>query len=230
MTGGAPLAQTRADDDRPDNPELFISYASDDLARAEALHARLAAAGRKVWFDKARLSRNCDWHQEIKAGCEAARLVLPLITPCWNRSECGEGPGCSASCRRFISASRADEPAVGVVRQLPERGWRLDRRLRQLGIDVAHQRLPVGLCRGQRIECRRMQAAQRRRQSSASGNPSSRATSRSQAAPSAPSAARQVQAQRKRSAASSGSCPNSMRRTTGGNRVSRDACSAKTTR
>ena len=81
------MPTSQPDDDRPDRPELFISYASSDVARAQALHARLVAAGRTVWFDKARLSRGCDWHQEIEAGCEAARLVLPLITPRWNQSE-----------------------------------------------------------------------------------------------------------------------------------------------
>ena len=34
--------------------DAFISYKSEDLAHAEALHQRLAAAGFRVWFDKAR--------------------------------------------------------------------------------------------------------------------------------------------------------------------------------
>jgi hypothetical protein len=73
----------QARDDRPGNPELFISYASADLGRAAPLHARFAAEGFRVWFDKARLTPGCDWHKEI----EAARVVLPLITPRWARSE-----------------------------------------------------------------------------------------------------------------------------------------------
>jgi hypothetical protein len=71
------------DDDRPARPELFISYASPDLARAEALYERLDAAGFVVWFDKARLNPGCDWYREIEAGCEAAHLILPLLTPAW---------------------------------------------------------------------------------------------------------------------------------------------------
>jgi hypothetical protein len=67
--------------------ELFISYASPDLARAQALHDRLVAAGFSVWFDKARLNPGCDWHKEIEAGCEAARMILPLLTPDWQNSE-----------------------------------------------------------------------------------------------------------------------------------------------
>jgi hypothetical protein len=81
------LADSGTEDDRPANPELFISYASGDLDRAAALHARLAAEGFRVWFDKVRLTPGCDWHKEIEAGCEAARVIVPLITPRWARSE-----------------------------------------------------------------------------------------------------------------------------------------------
>jgi tetratricopeptide (TPR) repeat protein len=82
------LADPLADaDDRPAHPELFISYASGDRARAAALHARLVEAGHTVWFDRARLIGGCDWHKEIEAGCEAARVILPLITPRWAASE-----------------------------------------------------------------------------------------------------------------------------------------------
>jgi len=74
-------------DDRPENPQLFISYASCDLPRAAALHARLKVEGFRVWFDKARLTPGCDWHKEIEAGCEAAHVILPLLTPAWSKSE-----------------------------------------------------------------------------------------------------------------------------------------------
>jgi len=77
----------QAADDRPRNPDLFISYASSDLNRAAGLHRRLAAEGFRVWFDKIRLTPGCDWHKEIEAGCEAARVILPLITPRWAKSE-----------------------------------------------------------------------------------------------------------------------------------------------
>ena len=74
-------------DNRAEHPELFISYASGDLARATVLHARLASTGFRVWFDKVRLTPGCDWHKEIEAGCEAARVILPLLTPRWAKSE-----------------------------------------------------------------------------------------------------------------------------------------------
>ncbi|MGE0579436.1 TIR domain-containing protein [Reyranella sp.] len=68
-------------------PDVFISYASPDLARAAKLDARLRSAGLSVWFDKARLEPGCRWHQEIEAACEATRVMLPLITPSWQKSE-----------------------------------------------------------------------------------------------------------------------------------------------
>ena len=67
--------------------DVFISYASPDLAFAEETHRRLSAAGFRVWFDKARLNPGCDWHREIEAGCEASRIVLPVLTPRWKLSE-----------------------------------------------------------------------------------------------------------------------------------------------
>jgi hypothetical protein len=67
-------------------PQVFISYASGDVARAAALHARLTAAVFEVWFDKARLVPGCDWHKDIEAGREAARVILPLLTPRWQHS------------------------------------------------------------------------------------------------------------------------------------------------
>jgi len=67
--------------------DLFISYASPDLELAQALQRRLTDEGFSVWFDKARLNPGCDWHKEIEAGCEAARVILPILTPRWKQSE-----------------------------------------------------------------------------------------------------------------------------------------------
>ena len=71
----------------PSSNDVFISYATADLAMAEAVHRRLTAAGLSVWFDRARLRPGCDWHKEIEAGCEAARVLLPVLTPRWKGSE-----------------------------------------------------------------------------------------------------------------------------------------------
>jgi hypothetical protein len=67
--------------------DVFISYKSEDLALAEGLHSRLVPAGFTVWFDRARLNPGCQWHAEIEAGCEASRIILPVLTPMWATSE-----------------------------------------------------------------------------------------------------------------------------------------------
>ena len=71
----------------PEVCDVFISYKSEDVAHDEALHERLLGAGVRVWFDKARLDPGCNWHKEIEAGCEASRVVLPVLTPDWQKSE-----------------------------------------------------------------------------------------------------------------------------------------------
>jgi tetratricopeptide (TPR) repeat protein len=68
-------------------PDVFISYASQDLARAEKLNARVKSAGFSVWFDRARLEPGSRWHKDIEAACDATRVMLPLITPRWADSE-----------------------------------------------------------------------------------------------------------------------------------------------
>jgi hypothetical protein len=77
------LPDPQAADDRPEHPELFISYASGDLDRAATLHRLLAAEGFRVWFDNVRLTPGCDWHKEIAAGC-----VSPVIRQPTDRLAC----------------------------------------------------------------------------------------------------------------------------------------------
>jgi tetratricopeptide (TPR) repeat protein len=67
--------------------DVFISYKAEDLALAEDLNARLVAEGFKVWFDRARLDPGCNWYEEIEAGCEASRIILPVLTPRWQASQ-----------------------------------------------------------------------------------------------------------------------------------------------
>ena len=67
--------------------ELFISYASPDIARAEVLYRRLTAEKFIVWFDRERLKPHDNWPKEIAAAADAARLVLPVMTPRWQASD-----------------------------------------------------------------------------------------------------------------------------------------------
>jgi len=67
--------------------DAFISYSSADLPLAQDLYARLTAEGFNVWFDKTRLEPGFDWHREIEEGCEQSRVLLPVLTPRWLKSE-----------------------------------------------------------------------------------------------------------------------------------------------
>ena len=67
--------------------DVFISYASSDRAFAEEVNRRLLAEGFKVWFDKDRLDPGYDWHRLIEQGCENSRVLLPILTPQWKRSD-----------------------------------------------------------------------------------------------------------------------------------------------
>jgi tetratricopeptide (TPR) repeat protein len=67
--------------------EAFISYRSADLGLAERLEKYLRSHGLAVWFDRVRLSPGFDWHAEIESGCDASRVVLPILTPDWKNSD-----------------------------------------------------------------------------------------------------------------------------------------------
>lgn len=67
--------------------DVFISYASEDIAFAQELNDNLVNEGFKVWFDKTRLAPGFDWYKEIEQGCENSRVLLPVLTPRWKISE-----------------------------------------------------------------------------------------------------------------------------------------------
>src|SRR5688572_19851106 len=66
--------------------DVFVSYNSADRAIAAEIAERLVGAGLRVWFDTARLNPGCDWHREFEEGCEASRIVAPVLTPRWSES------------------------------------------------------------------------------------------------------------------------------------------------
>jgi tetratricopeptide (TPR) repeat protein len=74
-------------DCRPGAIDVFISFAGGDRERAVVLHRRLTAAGFLIWFDQTRLELGAHWLKEIDEACEAAHVMLPLITPRWSSSE-----------------------------------------------------------------------------------------------------------------------------------------------
>ena len=67
--------------------DVFISYKSEDLALAQTVHDCLKPTGLEIWFDRVRLEPGFNWHDEIEAGCENSRILLPVLTPRWQTSE-----------------------------------------------------------------------------------------------------------------------------------------------
>ena len=80
------MSDLQAEGDRPEHPER--SSATRRATSTGLPHCRRGWSPRAAdRFDKVRLTPGCDWHEEIEAGCEAARIILPLITPRWAKSE-----------------------------------------------------------------------------------------------------------------------------------------------
>ena len=92
--------------------DCFISYASPDVPFAQALCDCLVAAGLRVWFDKARLRDGYNWHEEIEAGCEASRVVLPVLTPRWKCSEWTRYETYCAGLKNRIDAAKSTDCRV----------------------------------------------------------------------------------------------------------------------
>jgi hypothetical protein len=68
----------QAVDNRPEHPELFISYASVDLARAALLHAP-GGGGISSLVRQGPPDPGCDWHKEI--GMEDERDTRRAMGP-----------------------------------------------------------------------------------------------------------------------------------------------------
>ena len=67
--------------------DAFLSYHSGDRPLAEELYRELTTRGFRVWFDRDILQGGDQWHAKIEAGCEASRVVLPVLTPDWQGSK-----------------------------------------------------------------------------------------------------------------------------------------------
>jgi hypothetical protein len=56
----------------PELYDVFLSYRSEDAAKAKLIHDRLQAAGLKVWWDKIYLQPGMKWHEEIYTTAKTA--------------------------------------------------------------------------------------------------------------------------------------------------------------
>jgi TolB-like protein len=59
---------------------VFLSYASEDFAAAQALCAALRAAGIEVWFDQSELRGGDAWDQKIRREIRDCALFIPIIS------------------------------------------------------------------------------------------------------------------------------------------------------
>ncbi len=59
---------------------IFISYANEDLAAAQAIHDALETAGLDVWFDKRRLEPGDDFRDKILQNIERSSFFVPVIS------------------------------------------------------------------------------------------------------------------------------------------------------
>lgn len=75
----APGAQRPARADRPLGA-IFLSYASEDLSAARALHDALAARNLEVWFDKRALAGGDDYRLKIRRAIQDSCLFVPVIS------------------------------------------------------------------------------------------------------------------------------------------------------
>jgi len=97
--------------------DCFISYASSDLAFAEAVVRQLERHGLRVWFDRDRLVPGCKWEAVIENALAASAVVVPLLTVDWGKSHWTAKETYSGLHRVPIRASTLDED------QLPDT-WR----------------------------------------------------------------------------------------------------------
>ncbi len=74
-----PPVQT-VDAEEPADGAVFLSYASEDRATAQAITDALRAAGVDVWLDKERLRAGDRWERIVRRQLERASLFIPLLT------------------------------------------------------------------------------------------------------------------------------------------------------
>jgi hypothetical protein len=63
-----------------DSPNVFISYAREDVESAKRLYRDLSQAGLRVWFDKESLLPGQKWEVAVRKAIEASRFFLAVIS------------------------------------------------------------------------------------------------------------------------------------------------------
>ena len=120
----APPAPER-DAQRPEHPEIFLSYARSDGEFVRRLVTALERRGKDVWVDWDDIRKSADWWPMVEAGIESARTVVAVISPEFAKSE-----WCAAEIRharenekRLIPIVRSSVSPERLDRELAAKDW-----------------------------------------------------------------------------------------------------------
>ncbi|MDE2136465.1 MAG: toll/interleukin-1 receptor domain-containing protein, partial [Gammaproteobacteria bacterium] len=79
-----PMTSAAADDPKspspPPPPSVFLSYASEDRAAAQALRNALETCGLEVWYDESALDGGDAWDQKIRRQIRECDFFMPVIS------------------------------------------------------------------------------------------------------------------------------------------------------
>jgi hypothetical protein len=76
----AQMSPTISPEDVMPQDAVFVSYASEDRARVEAIVASLRQQGVPVWFDRSNLQSGDRWLDKIERGIDAASAFVPVLS------------------------------------------------------------------------------------------------------------------------------------------------------
>jgi hypothetical protein len=68
-------------------PDAFISYAREDVVTAGRLREGLEARGKAVWVDTDEIPFSASWREKARAGIEAAKATIFVLTSHWLQSD-----------------------------------------------------------------------------------------------------------------------------------------------
>jgi WD40 repeat protein len=88
-------------------PDIFISYAREDVAFVRQLHERLTEEGREVWVDWAGIPPSAEWLAEIRTAIDSAASFVFVISP-----DSVISPVCADELRHAIERSKRIVPLV----------------------------------------------------------------------------------------------------------------------
>src|SRR3954447_24925246 len=105
-------------------PDAFVSYAREDANVVHAIADGLRVAGKEIWIDREKIPFASDWRVRARAGVDAARAVILVLSEHWLASEACryELERAAASHKRLVPVTVEWEPKSdelpGAVRDL----------------------------------------------------------------------------------------------------------------